>query len=105
MKKSTATVEEYLDKAFASLDDYTVRELEATSEAIGSRRHPLFDFSSIFRDVAHARMGGWGTDIPRFHLREYVARADEEFAAQIADAQAPFWRHVRDAVQARPADD
>ena len=36
MKSSKATVEEHLeDKAFASLDDYTVRELEATSEAIG----------------------------------------------------------------------
>jgi hypothetical protein len=65
----------------------TVRELEATSEAIGSRRHPLFDFSSIFRDVASAREGGWSTDIPRFHLREYVARADETLAAPGAAAR------------------
>jgi hypothetical protein len=27
--------------------------------------------------------------------------ADEEFAAQIADAPAPFWRHVRDALAER----
>jgi hypothetical protein len=29
-------VDKHLDKAFASLDDLTVRELEATAEAIGS---------------------------------------------------------------------
>ena len=38
MKKSKPTVDEHLDAAFASLDDLTVRELEATAEAIGSRR-------------------------------------------------------------------
>ena len=27
--------------------------------------------------VAHAREGGWSTDLPRFHLREDVTRADE----------------------------
>lgn len=26
--------------------------------------------------VAHAREGGWSTDLPRFHLREDVTRAD-----------------------------
>ena len=36
-----------------------------------------------------------------FHLREYVSRADEALAAQIADAPAPFWRHVREAVAER----
>ena len=50
------------------------------SEALGRLRRtdPLCDFSSVFRQVAHAREGGWGMDIPRFHLREYVSRADEE---------------------------
>jgi hypothetical protein len=28
--------------------------------------------------------------------REHVSRADEELAAQIADAPAPLWRHVRE---------
>ena len=64
MKKSKATVDEHLDRAFASLDDFTVRELEATAEAIGSRRHPLFEFASIFRGVASAREGGWGRPSP-----------------------------------------
>jgi hypothetical protein len=53
------------------------------------------NFASIFRDVAHAREGGWSADLPRFHLRENVFRADDELAAQIADAPAPFWGHVR----------
>jgi hypothetical protein len=39
-----------------------------------------------------------GTDLPRFHLRENVRRADEKLAEQIADAPAPFWQHVRDAL-------
>ena len=40
---------------------------------------------------------GWSTELPRFHLRDSVSRAGDELSAQIADAQAPFWRHVRDA--------
>jgi hypothetical protein len=57
---------------------------------------------SLFRSLLlRAREGGWGTDIPRFHLRENVSRADGEFAAQIAAAPAPFWRHVRDALAER----
>jgi hypothetical protein len=42
-----------------------------------------------------------GTDIPRFHLWECVTYSDDELAAQIADAPAPFWRHVRDALAER----
>ena len=93
-------VDKHLDKAFASLDDLSLRELEATAEALERRRDGLGKFSSIFRNVAHARGESWGTDLPRFHLRESVSRADEELAAQIADASAPFWGHVRDAVVA-----
>ena len=92
-------VDEHLDKAIASLGDLTVRELHATAEALASRRHPLHAFSSVFRDVANARGESWGTDIPRFHLRENVSRADEQFAERIADASAPFWCHVREAVR------
>ena len=94
-------VDEHLDKAFASLDDLPVRELYATAEALERRRDGLRKFSSIFRNVADARGESWGTDIPRFHLREYVSRADEELAAQIAEARAPFSGHVRDALAER----
>jgi hypothetical protein len=58
-------------------------------------------FASIFCNVAHARENGWGADLPRFHLGENVSRADDTLAAQIADAPAPFWRHVREALAAR----
>jgi hypothetical protein len=63
----------------------------------------LRNFASIFRDVAHAREGGWSTDLPRFHLRESVSRAGGELAAQVA-APAPFWRHVRDALRTKEAE-
>jgi hypothetical protein len=46
-------------------------------------------------------LGRLGTDIPRFHLGQAVSRADEKLADQIADANAPFWAHVRDALAER----
>jgi hypothetical protein len=98
-------VDEHLDKAFASLDEVPVRELVATSEALERRRDGLRDFASIFRNVADAREGGWSTSIPRFHLEEAVSRADEGFVKQISEAEAPFWRHVRDAVALVSGDD
>ena len=94
-------VDKHLDKAFASLDGLTVRELEATAEALSARRHPLHEFSSIFRRVADAREGSWDSSLPRFHLRENINRADEELAERIAEAEAPFWAHVRDALAER----
>ena len=90
-------LDEHLDKAFASLDDVPVRELEATAEALERRKDCLGDFASIFRNVADARQGGWDSNLPRYHLEQNVRRADEKLAEQIADALAPFWRHVRDA--------
>ena len=94
-------VDEHLDRAFASLDEVPVRELVATSEALERRKDGLRNFASIFRQVAQAREGGWGTDLPRFHLRENISRADEELTARMADAPAPFWRHVREALADR----
>ena len=78
-----------------------MRELEATSEALERRKDSLHHFASIFRQAAHVREGGWGTDVPRFHLGQAISRADEELAAQIAEAPAPFWHHVRDALAER----
>jgi hypothetical protein len=93
-------VDKHIANAFASLEDVTVRELEATAEALERRRDRLGDFSSVFRNVAGAREGGWSTSIPRYHVREAVDRADENFLAQIAGANAPFWAHFRAAVEA-----
>jgi hypothetical protein len=100
VKKSKATVDEHLDAAFASLDDLTVRELEATAEAIGSRRHPLFGFSSIFRDVASAREGGWSTDIPRFTFGR-TSPVPTSSSPAGSPMPAPFWVHVREALAER----
>jgi hypothetical protein len=96
-------VDEHLDKAFASLDDLSMRELEATVEAIGSRRHPLHEFAggSIFRGVASARERRLGVEPCPFHLGHAVSWADEDFVKRIAEAQAPFWQHVRDALAER----
>ena len=91
-------VDEHLDKAFASLDDVPVRELEATADALERRRDG--DFASIFRNVADARQGGWDSTLPRFHLGQAVSRADEGFVERIAQAEASFWGHVREALHA-----
>jgi hypothetical protein len=92
--------DEHLDAAIASMDDLTVRELQATAELLERRRDGLRNFASIFRGVAHARGESWGTDVPRFHLGQAVSRADEGFVEQISEAEAPFWAHVRDALAA-----
>lgn len=92
-------VDKHLGKAVACLDDLTARELEATAEALESRRHPLHDFSSIFRGVADAREGGWDSSA-HFHLGQCVMRAEDDLLERIEGAQAPFWRHVREAVLA-----
>ena len=94
------TVDKHLDKAFASLDDFTVRELEATDAALSPRRHPLHGFYGIFQGVADAREGGWDSSA-RFHLGQAVERADDDLLERIAEAEAPFWVHVRKAILAR----
>jgi DNA topoisomerase IB len=93
-------VDKHLDKALASLDDVPARELHATSDAIG-RRSPLRDFASVFRDVAYARENDSTPRLADFHLRQAVERGGEELSGRIAGAEAPFWRHVRDALAER----
>jgi hypothetical protein len=74
--------------------------LEATAEALTTRRHPLHDFASVFREVAWSRENDSEPRIARFHAREYAERADENFLERIAEAEAPFWGHVRGAALA-----
>jgi DNA-binding transcriptional regulator YbjK len=94
------TVDRHIAKAFASLADVSVRELEATAEAVSSRRHPLHDFAGVFREVAWSRENGSDPSLARFHVREYAERADEDFLELLAEAEAPFWAHVREAILA-----
>jgi hypothetical protein len=94
-------VDKHLDKAFASLDDLTVRELEATAEAIGSSDTRCTSSPASSGALLRPVRGAGARTFPRFHLRDNVSRADEELARRIADARAPFWRHVRDALAER----
>ena len=77
------------------------REPEATAEALGRRKDGLGSFATILRQVADAREGGWGTEFPAFTFGRTSPAPTSELAAQIADAPAPFWRHVRDALAER----
>jgi hypothetical protein len=93
------TADEHIAKAFASLADVSKRELEATADAL-PRKHSLHDFAGVFREVAYTRGAGSDPHLARFHVREFVARADDDLVARLGGAEAPFWRHVRDAILA-----
>jgi hypothetical protein len=88
-------VDKHIAKAFASLDDLSKRELEATADLLGHRRHPLYDFASAFRQAAYSRESGDNPWLGRSHLRQSVERADHDLMARLEEAEAPFWRHVR----------
>jgi hypothetical protein len=76
------------------------------AEALGRRRDDaLGGFSSVFSSVASSREFGSDLDLARFHLRQAVEYGGDELAEQIADAEALFWGHVRDAVALVSGDD
>jgi hypothetical protein len=99
------TVDEHLGRAFASLADVSLRELEATAELLGRRRGVMYGFASVFRGVAYARKDGSDPFLADFHLHQAVEHGGDELAEQIAGAEAPFWGHVRDAVALVSGDD
>jgi hypothetical protein len=39
-----------------------------------------------------------GAALAHLHIRQAIEPGGDELAEQIADAEAPFWRHVRDAL-------
>jgi hypothetical protein len=94
--------DEHVAKALASLADVSARQLDATAEALGRRRDCLGGFSSVFRDVAYSRKDGSDPHLAAFHLRQAVERGGDDLAGRIKDAEAPFWRYVREALLARP---
>jgi hypothetical protein len=91
-------VDEHLERALASLADVSTRQLHATAEALERPRNGLHPFTSVFRDVAYSRELGSRPTLADFHLRQAVERGGDELAERIAGAEAPFWRHVRNAV-------
>jgi hypothetical protein len=77
-------------------DEVLSCELEATSDALERRKDTLRRFASIFRQVAHAREGGWGTDLPRFPPSgECLPVRARSSPGRSRMRPAPFWRHVR----------
>jgi hypothetical protein len=94
--------DKHMEKALATLEDLSARELEVTGEKLSLRRDGLRSFGLVFGDVTQARRGeSWSAGNSRFHLETAVPRVDDRLAAQIADAPAPFWAHVRDALAER----
>jgi hypothetical protein len=90
-----------LAKALAALEDVSLRELEAVAEKLSRRRDGLRNFGLVFGDVAQAHRGeSWSAGNSRFHLDTAIAGVDDRLAAQIDDAETPFWAHVRRAVRA-----
>jgi hypothetical protein len=93
-------LERHLEEAFGALDAVSVRELEATAELLERRRDGLRKYASIFRETAWARQNGSDPHLARFHLRQNVTSTRADVSEQIADAAAPFWGHVREALRA-----
>jgi hypothetical protein len=92
--------ERHVAKALAALDDVSLRELEVMAEKFSRRRDGLREFGCVFGDAARARSGeGFGS--ASYHLETAIAHVDERLAERIADAEAPFWAHVRDALAER----
>ena len=58
------------------------------------------EFGRVFEDAARARRG-YGSGSASSHLETAIACVDDRLAAQIADAPAPFWAHVRNALAER----
>jgi hypothetical protein len=94
------TVDEHLERALASLAEVSTRQLHATAEALERGRNGLRPSTSVFRDVAYSRELGSRPTLADFHLRQAVKRGGDELAEQVAGAEAPFWRHVHDALHA-----
>jgi len=93
-------LETHIDKALAELESLSDRELEATAEKLSRRRDGLRPFGFVFSGALGERKGqSWKSS--RADLETAIARADDRLLEQIEDAEAPFWRHVRDALAER----
>lgn len=93
-------MDRHVEMALAALDDVSLRELEAVAEKLTRRRDGLREFGIVLGDVASGRRGAFGGKNSKFHLETAIARVDEGLAEKIEAAEAPFWGHVHDAVEA-----
>jgi hypothetical protein len=79
----------------ATLEGLSARELEATAAKLVNRRDGWREFGLFFSTLADERRGhrAWGAgDLPLSSVDRPLER--------IKDAEPPFWRHVRAAVEA-----
>ena len=89
-----------MEKALATLEDVSMRELEVTAEKLTRRRDGFREFGFVFSDAAGEHQGqSWKSS--RQHLETAIARADDPLLERIKNADAPFWCHVRDALAER----
>jgi hypothetical protein len=65
--------DKHMEKALATLEDLSARELEVTGEKLSLRRDSLRSFGLVFGDVTQARRGeSWSAGNSRFHLETAV---------------------------------
>ena len=89
--------DKHVEQALAALEDLSARELEATAAKLVNRRDGWREFGLFFSALADERRGHrtWGAgDLP-------LSSVDDRLRERIKDAEAPFWRHVRDALAER----
>jgi hypothetical protein len=89
--------DKHVENALATLDGLSARELEATAAKLVNRRDGWREFGLFFSALADERRGQrtWGAgDLP-------LSSVDDHLLERIKDAEAPFWRHVRDALAER----
>jgi hypothetical protein len=94
-------LEKHVERALAALEEISIRELEATADALRlPRGGPQLEFASVFRAAAENREGAtWAR--PTSDLEAAITKADDQLAEIIEDAPHPFWQAVRKAVEAR----
>jgi hypothetical protein len=78
-----------------------IRELQAAGKVLEKRDDGLAGFGAVFSSVADAReRGGAPHTGVRYTLQRAIETVDDEIAARLAGASAPFWLHVREALLA-----
>jgi hypothetical protein len=95
-----------IEEALGALKDVSARDLLRAARTLERREDgDSRRFGGVFRSVAYDRRDGDEPGrLPGIYLRCSVYLAGDEFLERIADAPAPFWRHVRAAIGAYRAE-
>ena len=87
----------HVEQALATLEDLSARELEATAAKLVNGRDGWREFGPFFSALADECRGqrAWcAGELP-------LSSVDDRLLERIKDAEAPFWRHVRAAIEER----